>query len=235
MAFIEEACRRGLGAFVTLTPSDADDYRRVLAGTRTVVTAIPNALSWPVNPPREHPNPVVVSAGRLVPRKGMARLIRAFAPVAERHPEWQLRIYGTGPLEQNLRRRIDALGVGHQVHLMGHTDDLPAAFDDAAVFASGSSAEGFPMVMLEALSKGLPIVGTDCPRGPSDIIRHGRNGLLVPNRDADALTEALEQVVTDDDLRRSMGAEALADAAQYVPASIAARWTQLFEELGARA
>jgi glycosyltransferase involved in cell wall biosynthesis len=231
MAFIEEACRRGLGAFVTLTPSDADDYRRVLAGTRTGVTAIPNALSWPLSPPREHASPVVVSAGRLVPRKGMARLIRAFAPVAERHPEWHLRIYGTGPLEDNLRGRIETLGVGAQVHLMGHTDDLPAAFDEAAVFASGSSAEGFPMVMLEALSKGLPIVGTDCPRGPSDIIRHGHNGLLVPNRDVDALSEALETVVADEDLRRAMGAEALADAEQYLPDQVAARWTALFHEL----
>lgn len=231
MAFIEEACRRGLGAFVTLTPSDADDYRRVLAGTTTVVTAIPNALSWPVSPPREHASRVVVSAGRLVPRKGMARLIRAFAPVAGRHPEWHLRIYGTGPLEDNLRGRIESLGLGAQVHLMGHTDDLPGAFDEAAVFASGSSAEGFPMVMLEALSKGLPIVGTDCPRGPGDIIRHGHNGLLVPNRDVDALSEALETVVADDDLRRAMGAEALSDAEQYLPDQVAARWTALFDQL----
>jgi glycosyltransferase involved in cell wall biosynthesis len=234
MAFIEEACRRGLTAFVTLTPSDADDYRRVLAGTRTVVTAIPNALSWPLSPPREHASRVVVSAGRLVPRKGMARLIRAFVPVAERHPEWHLRIYGTGPLEDNLRGRIERLGVGAQVHLMGHTDDLPGAFDEAAVFASGSSAEGFPMVMLEALSKGLPIVGTDCPRGPSDIIRHGRNGLLVPNRDVGALSEALETVVADDRLRRTMGAQALVDAEQYLPESIVARWSRLFEEVRAR-
>ena len=211
--------------------SDADDYRRVLAGTTTVVTAIPNALSWPVSPPREHASRVVVSAGRLVPRKGMARLIRAFAPVAGRHPEWHLRIYGTGPLEDNLRGRIESLGLGAQVHLMGHTDDLPGAFDEAAVFASGSSAEGFPMVMLEALSKGLPIVGTDCPRGPGDIIRHGHNGLLVPNRDVDALSEALETVVADDDLRRAMGAEALSDAEQYLPDQVAARWTALFDQL----
>ncbi|HEX2858180.1 MAG TPA: glycosyltransferase [Propionibacteriaceae bacterium] len=234
MAFIEEACRRGLRGFVTLTPSDAEDYRRTLAGTGTVVTSIPNALSWPVSAPQERTARVVVSAGRLVPRKAMAQLVAAFAPVARRHPDWELRIYGTGPLAEKLQRRIDRLDVRRQIRLMGHTEDLPAAFDDASVFASSSVAEGFPMVMLEALSKGLPIVGTDCPRGPGDIIRHGRNGLLVPNRDVEALSEALEQVVSDDALRRSMGAEALTDAEQYVPASIAARWTRLFEELGAR-
>lgn len=234
MAFIEEACRRGLKGFVTLTPSDAEDYRRALPGTGTVITSIPNALSWPLSAPRAHTARVVVSAGRLVPRKGMAQLIRAFAPVAQRHPGWELRIYGTGPLADNLERRVDELGLRDQVRLMGHTDDLPAAFDEASVFASGSVAEGFPMVMLEALSKGLPIVGTDCPRGPGDIIRHGRNGLLVPNRDVEALSEALEQVVSDDELRAALGRQATLDAVQYVPESVAARWTQLFEELGAR-
>lgn len=231
MAFIEEACRRGLDGFVTLTPSDAADYTRTLADTGTRVTTIPNALSWPLSPPRTRDSSVIVTAGRLVPRKGMARLIRAFAPVARRHPGWELRIYGSGLLEAKLRRQIEQSGARDQIHLMGHTHDLPGAFDEAAVFASASSAEGFPMVMLEALSKGLPLVATDCPRGPSDIIRQGENGLLVPNRDVEALSAALESIVADADLRRAMGARASADAEQYVVDRIGASWDALFDDL----
>jgi glycosyltransferase involved in cell wall biosynthesis len=231
MDFIEEACRRGLDAFVTLTAADAGDYTRTLSAPATRVTTIPNALSWPVSPPREHDHRVVVAAGRLVPRKGMARLINAFAPVAERHPDWQLRIYGSGRLEQRLQAHVERIGLAGQVHLMGHTNDLPAAFDEGAVFASASVAEGFPMVMLEALSKGLPLVSFDCPRGPSDIIRHGKNGLLVPNRDVEGLSHALEMVVADDELRLSLGAQARADAEEYVPERIAASWNRLFDEL----
>jgi glycosyltransferase involved in cell wall biosynthesis len=231
MAFIEEASRQGLRALVTLTAGDAADYSRMLADTGTVVTAIPNALSWPVKPPGPQPSRVVVTAGRLVRRKGMGRLIRAFAPVARRHPDWQLKVYGTGPLAARLADRIGRLGLGEQIHLMGHTDDLPAAFQDAAVFASASSAEGFPMVMLEALSQGLPIVATDCPRGPSDIVDHRGNGLLVPNRDVEALSSALEEIVSDDELRRSLAAQALADADKYAVANIAASWDALFEQL----
>lgn len=231
MGFIEEACRNGLSGFVTLTPSDAADYARTLAGTGTRVTTIPNALSWPVSPPRPRDSKVIVSAGRLVPRKGMSRLIRAFAPVARRHPDWELRIYGSGLLEEKLRDQIERSGVSGQVRLMGHTGDLPGAFDEAAVFASASSAEGFPMVMLEALSKGLPLVATDCPRGPSDIVRHGRNGLLVPNKDVSALSAALESIVADDDQRRAMGAQASLDAEQYVVDRIAASWDALFDDL----
>lgn len=236
MAFIEEACRLGLDAFVTLTPSDAVDYTRTLATTATRVATIPNALSWPLSEPRDRPERVVVAAGRLVPRKGMARLVRAFAPVAARHPDWELRIYGAGRLEDKLGRQIGRLGLGGQVRLMGHTADLPGAFDQASVFASASVAEGFPMVMLEALSKGLPLVSFDCPRGPSDIIRHGHNGLLVPNDDIAALSEALEAMVADDERRRRMGAQALADAEAYVVDRIAAAWESLFADLvGSRA
>jgi glycosyltransferase involved in cell wall biosynthesis len=233
MAFIEEACRLGLDAFVTLTPSDAADYARTLAASTRVAT-IPNALSWPLGEPHERPGRVVVAAGRLVPRKGMARLVRAFAPVAARHPDWELRIYGEGRLADKLGRQIARLGLTAQVRLMGHTDDLPGAFDEASVFASASVAEGFPMVMLEALSKGLPLVSFDCPRGPSDIIRHGHNGLLVPNDDIPALSEALEAVIADDDRRRRMGAQARADAEGYAVERIAASWEALFDELGAR-
>jgi len=114
---------------------------------------------------------------------------------------------------------------------MGHTGDLPAAFDDAAFFASASRAEGFPMVMLEAMSKGLPLVSFDCPRGPSDIIRDGRNGLLVPNKDLAALSAALETMVADDDRRRSMSRHALEDADDYAVGRIAESWEALFADL----
>lgn len=231
LELIRDACRHGLDAFVTLTDSDALDYLQELSGCRTHVATIPNALSWPLSPPRVHDHRVIVAAGRLVPRKGMARLIRAFAPVARRHPDWELRIHGEGRLEGRLRDLVEELGLTRQVHLLGHTDDLPAAFDQAAFFASASAAEGFPMVMLEALTKGLPLVSFDCPRGPGDIIRHGQNGLLVPNGDVAALTDALETMVCEHDRRRRMGAQARVDAEEYAVERIAASWEALFAAL----
>jgi glycosyltransferase involved in cell wall biosynthesis len=231
MELIEAACHRGLDAFVTLTAADVVDYRRTLAGSGTRVTSIPNALSWPIGPPRDHHERIVVAAGRLVPRKGMGRLVRAFAMLADRHPDWELRIHGVGRLEGDLHRLIEASGLAGRVRLMGYTADLPEAFAKASVFASASRAEGFPMVMLEALSTGLPLVGFDCPRGPSDIIRHGENGFLVPNGDIAALSSALEEVISDDELRHRLGTQARLDATTYAPERIAARWDRLFEDL----
>ncbi len=91
LALIHEAARRGLDAFVTLTPTDAVDYTSFLKASGVRVTTIPNPLSWPVNPLGAHDRPVIVAAGRLVRRQGVGRLIRAFAPVTRRHPEWEHR------------------------------------------------------------------------------------------------------------------------------------------------
>lgn len=231
LEMIEKACDLGLDAFVTLTEDDALDYTRLLAGRNTRVTTIPNALPWPVDPAPPHDNRVVVTAGRLVPRKAMSRLIEAFEPVGRNHPDWKLKIYGEGRMHDQLAAQIVALDMSAQITLEGHTDDLPSAFADADVFANSSLAEGFPMVMLEALSKGLPLVGFDCPRGPKDIIRTGENGVLVPNGDIPGLSAALETVIGDADLRRAMGAQALIDAEQYRPEHITERWVTLFDEL----
>jgi glycosyltransferase involved in cell wall biosynthesis len=231
MELIETACNLGLDAMVSLTEDDAVDYRRHFADQPTRFTAIPNALSWPVDPAPAHDNRVVVTAGRLVPRKALDRLVRAFAPVARRHPDWRLKIYGDGPMRDELADLIVSLEVSAQITLEGHTDDLAGAFADANIFASSSKAEGFPMVMLEALSKGLPLVGFDCPRGPSEIIRTGHNGILVPNNDIPGLSDALERLITDDALRRAMGAQGVLDAEAFRPEHIAARWLRLFDEL----
>jgi glycosyltransferase involved in cell wall biosynthesis len=87
------------------------------------------------------------------------------------------------------------------------------------------------MVMVEALSKGLPLVSFDCPRGPGDLIEDGYNARLVPDGHIDGLTDALRQLVQDDEARFLMGRNALASAHPYTIDRIAERWEQLFEEL----
>ena len=228
---IELAASRGLDAFVTLTAEDEADYRRHLAAHRTHVRRIPNALSWPVSAPVDRrESRTVVSVGRLVRRKGMGRLVHAFAPVAEKHPDWSLEIYGPGKLEDKIRGIIARRGLEGRVHLRGHTDDLPRVLDGAALLASASRAEGFPMVMLEAMSTGLPLVAFDCPRGPAELVDES-NGVLVPNGDVPGLTAALESLVSDADLRARLGEGSRRRAEEYAVDKVAARWSQLFEDL----
>lgn len=223
---------RRLDSLAALTLADAEDYRREFPDARALITSIPNAASWP---PVEAPPPldrkVVVSGGRLERRKGFHRLIEAYAPVARKHPDWQLHIYGKGPEEAKLAALVQRLGLGEQVVLKGFAADFRAALSEASVYAMASLYEGFPMVLPEAMSRGLPLVSYDCPRGPAEIIDDGRNGRLVPDGDRDALGAALLQLVEDPELRRRMGAAALEDVKQYGVDAIAARWEDLFAEL----
>ena len=219
-----------LDALVTLTERDADDYRRAFRNS-PLITSIPNA-SWGFGDLRSNGSArTVVAAGRLSKQKAYARLIAAFARVAEAHPDWHLVIYGRGPRRAHLERLIDRRGLRGNVTLAGPVEDIGGAMASASIFALSSHFEGFPMVLLEAMSVGLPVVSFDCPTGPREIVRSGHNGLLVPEGDVPELAAALIRMIEDEDLRRRCSAGALETAAEYSPDEIGRRWERLIDAL----
>lgn len=224
-----------LDAMVVLTRADAADYARAVAGGGTLVVPIPNALPWPVEEEPTAPrDPVVVAAGRLVEQKGFDRLIPAYAPVARRHPDWQLHIYGRGRDRKLLQRLIRAHGLQGTVILKGYTDQMEGVLRTASIYAMTSRYEGFPMALLEAMGKGLPLVSFDCPRGPAEMVEDGRNGRLVPDGDVEGFSQALSELIEDADLRARMGSASRADARRYEIDPIAAEWETLFERVATR-
>ncbi len=220
-----------LGALVVLTGEDRDDYGGMLAGAPTRVERIPNALAELGGGQASLDQKVVVAAGRLTGQKGFDLLIQAFAQVVSEQPEWKLRIYGGGPQRAELERLIAELGLADSVSLMGATAQIGEEFAKASVFALSSRFEGFGMVIVEAMSKALPVVSFDCPRGPSEIVSHGVDGLLVENGDVDAFARALLDLIGDADRRRAYGAAALEKSAAYEMGAIGERWDALLEAL----
>lgn len=230
-------------AVVALSRGVGGELRRMipgLAAERLVV--IPNAgmddgAPPPVamDPPADGEGPVLVACGRLVPQKGYPTLLRALARVRERVPA-RLRILGEGPLRDELGALAASLGVADAVSFEGFRPDPARWMAAADVFVLSSEYEGFGNVIVEALATGTPVVATDCPYGPGEILEGGRHGVLVPPSDPAALADALLRVLGDPALRARLRAAGPVRAAAFAPATVAAGYGRLFHDvLAARA
>jgi glycosyltransferase involved in cell wall biosynthesis len=216
-------------AVAVLTHRDKEDYGRILPDTRLV--RIPNAVHSMDQEPSDWSNKIAVAAGRLAPQKGFDMLIPAWAKVAERHPDWQLRIFGHGEKKAQLRALIEKHHLYNQVLLMGQTTTLDDELAKSSMYVLSSRFEGLPMVMIEAMTHALPVVSFDCPTGPADVLTDGQEGVLVPPEDVDAFADALCRLMEDKALREKMGTAALQTAQNYAPGAVHPQWETLFTEL----
>ncbi|MBD9701786.1 glycosyltransferase family 4 protein [Streptomyces sp. ID01-12c] len=220
-----------LDTFVTVSARDAADHRRHLPGLRTRITDIANAAPRPKAEPSDLRAPLVVAAGRLFPVKRYDLLVEAFAKVVAERPEWRLRIYGKGPERANLRAAIDTLGLNDHVFLMGPSATLETEWPKASVAAVSSEWESFGMTILEAMHAGVPVVATDCPHGPGEIVTDGTDGLLVTPNDPNALATGLLRLIDDPELRQRVGTAGRTTVQRYAPRVIAAEYERLIADL----
>jgi glycosyltransferase involved in cell wall biosynthesis len=175
----------------------------------------------------------VMAMGRLVPEKQFEMLIDAFSALAERYPAWDLWIWGEGPERAALTDRIVLAGLLDRIQLPGRTLSPWDKLASGHAFVLSSAVEGFPNVLLEAMALGLPCVAFDCPSGPRELTRDGRDGLLVPNGDGAALTNALAHLMSDAILRADLGRRAAAAVRhRYALPTVLAQWDNLFEQVG---
>ncbi|MEU8891753.1 glycosyltransferase family 4 protein [Streptomyces sp. NPDC048442] len=223
-----------LDAVTTVTEADALSYRTRLKLPGVRIEAMANSIPAASLPPSDGNGKWVIAAGRLTPGKRYDLLVRAFAQVVAARPDWKLRIYGGGESAPGLRGLIHELGLHNHVFLMGVADPLEAEWPKGSIAAVTSDLEAFGMTIVEAMRCGLPVVSTDCPHGPREIIRDGVDGRLVPMGDADAVARALLALMEDDALRKRMGRAALENSARFDPGQIAERHAALYSDLVAR-
>lgn len=175
----------------------------------------------------------ILSAGRLDPQKGFDVLIDAFARIAADAPDWDLHIFGEGPMRADLATRIAAHGLNGRVRLAGLTGDLASELRRADLYAHAARFEGFPNAVMEALACGCAVVAADSPGGVGELLQGGKFGLLVPVNDAAALASALRRAIFDDALRSDLRQTAPSAVTGLAIERIAEEWLSLFHRLRA--
>ncbi len=173
---------------------------------------------------------VILAVARLVPRKNLANLIKAFAFAHVDQPGWVLKIVGYGSQRNFLEKLAENLGVMDSVEFVGRMEDAYPAYEEAQIFVLPSITEGFPMTSLEAMAHSLPLLGyAKCP-GINIQIRHGKNGLLAEGgRDVGSLDVELARMMSDPDLRVKLGEESYKIyQKEYSPQVIAEKWEKMF-------
>jgi GalNAc-alpha-(1->4)-GalNAc-alpha-(1->3)-diNAcBac-PP-undecaprenol alpha-1,4-N-acetyl-D-galactosaminyltransferase len=179
--------------------------------------------------------PFVCAMGRLVPQKGFDLLIDAFAEVADNFPDHRLVIMGDGPDRELLARHAAARGIGSRVVLTGSVADPFGYFRPADIFVLSSRFEGLPNALLEAMSCGTPVISFDCPYGPGEIIRHGKNGVLVEPENVPALSAAVRDLLLNPEKAAKLGAEARRTVtAEFDKDRVVAVWEEKMESLLSR-
>lgn len=149
----------------------------------------------------------VLAVGRLAKQKGFDRLLEAWRRICEDFPDWRLCIIGAGPEEAELKGLADTLDVQYSVQFVAPVKNLNAVYRHADLYAMSSRAEGFPMVLLEAMSFGLPVVSFNCT-GPDVIVRDGVDGFLVKQNYTDRLAAKMAELMKDEALRLQFGEKA---------------------------
>lgn len=219
-----------LDAVVTATESARDEWARLVA-EGPEVHSVPDALPGGPWPRSRMDNRIVAAGGRWVPAKAYDRLIRAFAIVADKRPDWRLRLYGGGPEERRLRALVRELNLHNHVYFMGTTPDLAGEFAKASIVATTSLTEDLGMTVLEAMGCGVPVVAFDGARGPNEFVATGYNGVLVPEGGVELFAAALLALIDDERRRRSLAAGALETTARHSPEDVGEQWEKLIADL----
>jgi len=220
------------------TPAVAASIHHVYGGLKKVV-AVPNPLPtdllrWQTTG-ASNARKTLLSLGRLSDEKQVDLIIDTFAKLAPQYPEWNLHVYGDGPRRAALQFQIENLGLQNRAYLLGVTTEPWRVMADANAFVMASRYEGFPNALLEAMGIGLPCVATDCPSGPREISRDGRDALLVGVDDRAGLCDALARLMSDASLRKALGQQARASVVErYALAAVLKSWDELFTSVGVR-
>ena len=195
---------------------------------------IPNSLKedFLVNDDNVVKEKTIINVGRLVKQKNQKLLIEAFSKISSKFPDYKLKIFGDGPLKDELQLLIDKLNLKDKVQLCGLTDNIKNEFLKSEVFVLSSDYEGMPNALIEAMACGLPCISTDCPcGGPKELIDSGVNGILIPVDDEESMANELDKLLKNDKKMKLIGTKAKGIRDVLNPKIINNKWEQYIKDV----
>ena len=227
----DERIVRRFDKFVVLTNEDRGYW-----GNLPNICVIPNAAMFVAERYADVSAKRVIAVGRLDYQKGFDRLIQAWEIVYKsgKYNDWRLDIFGQGEWKEMLQGMIDERGLNSSAFINKPTKNIGEEYADSAMLVMSSNYEGFPMVMIEAMACGLPVVAFDFKCGPKDIISDGENGLIIQNGDIMALAEGMMKLMEDTGNRKRMSMNARKIVDTYSEKAVMDKWIGLFNNLTAK-
>ena len=217
---------RHCSLLVALTEGDASNWRRYCK----VVSIIPNPVTYIpeiINDVEKIPSRII-AVGRLHAQKGFDLLIEAFSLIASQIPGWYIDIYGHGIEEQSLKNLIHKKGLDGRINLKGVTDSIYDEYKKSQFFVLSSRYEGFGLVLIEAMSCGIPCISFRCKYGPEEIITNMKDGILVNDGNIKELADTIYWMTTHPERRNSMAIDARNKSFKYEKDAIMKLWVELF-------
>lgn len=209
---------------ILLTKRDESYYKKFLKNTMVIPNLIPKNSSKSSLDKKK-----LLSIGRFTHQKGFDTLLIIFKKILEKNNDWNLRIVGEGEEKKQLQEFIKENKMEKNVELINFKDNIEEEYLSSSIYLMTSRWEGLPMVLLEALNYGLPIVSFDCPYGPSDIIYPGENGYLIENQNIDIFVEKLLILMNNNIKIREMGLKSKEKVKEYYSEEILLKWENVLE------
>jgi len=220
-----------IDALTILTKYDQDFFE---TKTKKVVV-MENPCSFDMHDDLDSPREkVILAVGNLnrYTHKGFDNLLEIVATVLPKYPNWKLKLVGAG--EEGLKllsAKSQELGVSNQIIFTGFRSDIKKLMINSEIFLLTSRYEGLPMVLIEALSQGLACISYDCVSGPSDILTNNLNGMLVNNQDKLEMSEKLELLISDNELRKKYRSNSAQQLKKFTIDNVGKKWLKLINEI----
>lgn len=215
-----------LNRFIVLTKEDKENWKL------KNIEVIYNPLTFCPKVFSKCENKKIISVGRLEEQKGFDILVDIWNIISKKYPDWILEIYGDGSEKEKLQNKINKLGLEKSFLLRGAVKNIQEKYLESSIYVMSSRYEGFGMVLIEAMSCGLPVISFDCPCGPKDIIKNNEDGFIVKFGDIQQMADKIEELILNKEKRKLFGKNARENVQRFSEDKIMQEWKNLFDFYG---